>query len=101
MTKKNIRTYATFLTIGASNTMIDFLFFFFHCLLCSLFSCTVPVLYSRNAEQLCLESKMDVPSKKESGQLGMDQVGHSQRRRVSPHLCCLICHAASGLLIVH
>lgn len=66
MTKKNIRTYVTFLTIGASNTMIDFLFFFFHCLLCSLFSCTVPVLYSRNAEQLCLESKMDVPSKKKA-----------------------------------
>ena len=29
MTKKNIRIYAAFLTVGASNTMIDFLFFFF------------------------------------------------------------------------
>lgn len=36
MTKKNIRIYAAFLTVGASNTMIDFLFFFF------LTACFVP-----------------------------------------------------------
>ncbi|MCY7680343.1 hypothetical protein [Bacillus pumilus] len=41
MTKKNFRSYTAFFIVGASNTLIDFLFFFFNCLLCPLFSRTV------------------------------------------------------------
>lgn len=88
MNKKNIPTLVRFGTVGAGNTLVDFVVFFLLTVAPRpLPGRTVVFLFGRRGKQLYLESDMDVSSKRKSAWRGNRPVYHDQSCSSGRYIC--------------